>query len=134
MPYQWSSDLETGFPLIDAQHKALFAAVNDFSAAFQNSGKGKEEIDNTLHFLVEYALKHFADEEELQREYEYPDYARHKYYHNAFKETIAALLERYQEEGPTDAMVADIYKTTGSWLVNHIKGDDFVFAAFLHDR
>lgn len=39
MAYEWSSELDTGCKLIDDQHRALFAAVNDFSDAYR-SGKG----------------------------------------------------------------------------------------------
>lgn len=132
MPYEWSSDLETGNSIIDSQHKALFVAVNNFSDAYRN-GKGTAEIEQTLSFLVEYCIQHFHDEEELQKKYNFPYYTRHKQDHNNFKKTVLDLIARFKEEGPTNTLMDEIYLTIVNWLVHHIKSDDFVLAAFIRD-
>lgn len=132
MSYTWSSTLETGNTIIDAQHKALFTAVNNFSDAYRN-GKGTAEIERTLGFLVDYSIQHFHDEEELQKKYNFPHYARHRQDHMAFQKTVLGLVSRFKEEGPTDALMDEIYVTIGDWLLHHIKSDDFVLAAFIRD-
>jgi len=130
MRYEWSSLLETGHETIDSQHKEIFAAVNSFAEACEN-GKGKEEIEKTLAFLVEYTKKHFQDEENIQREYNFPDYERHRRAHLDFFKKVHWLVGRYQVEGPTEALLREILTTVGDWLLHHIKSDDFVVAAFV---
>ena len=130
MVYEWSSDLETGNKFIDAQHKALFAAADDLAVAIR-SGKGREEIEKTLAFLMDYSDRHFHDEEELQKLYGFPDQVRHRWYHLDFKKKVGVLVGRFQAEGPTDELLLEIYTSIGDWLLHHIKSDDFVLAAYL---
>ncbi|MDR1278121.1 MAG: hemerythrin family protein [Treponema sp.] len=130
MAYQWDSSLETGYEKIDNQHKQLISALNDIIEA-SISGKGSDEVFKTLDFLTGYTIMHFADEEKLQIQYDYPDYFTHKHYHDEFKATVKALTERLVKEGPTGEMVELVTTSIGNWLLNHIKGDDFRMAAYV---
>ncbi|MDR1100338.1 MAG: hemerythrin family protein [Treponema sp.] len=130
MAYQWDSSLETGYEKIDNQHKQLISALNDIIEA-SSSGKGSDEVFKTLDFLTGYTILHFADEEKLQLQYDYPDYFIHKHYHDEFKATVKDLTERLVKEGPTGEMVELVTTSIGNWLLNHIKGDDFRMAAYV---
>jgi len=130
MVYQWDSSLETGYEKIDNQHKQLFAIVNSLMEA-SSSGKGDAALLRTLDFLADYTIKHFADEEQLQIDYEYPDYLNHKQLHDEFKVKVGELKKQVSMEGPTKELIGIVCSTAGSWLLNHIKGDDFRMAAFV---
>ena len=130
MAFQWEPSLETGYEKIDNQHKQLVSAVNNLIEA-SKSGKSENAVMETLEFLTGYAIKHFADEEQLQIEYKYPDYFTHKRIHDDFKETVGKLTEQVIKNGPTVEIIDDVSSTVGSWLLNHIKGDDFRMAAFV---
>jgi hemerythrin len=130
MAYQWDSSLETGHEKIDNQHRQLIAALNSIIEASRD-GRGSDEIFKTLDFLTGYTIMHFADEEKLQVQYDYPDYLIHKRYHNDFKVTIGKLTQRLVKEGPTEDMVHAVTTAVGDWLLNHIKGDDFRMAAYV---
>jgi hemerythrin len=130
MAYQWDSSLETGYALVDNQHKQLIAAVNNMMEASQ-SGKGDKAVMETVDFLTGYTIKHFADEEKLQKQFNYPDYLNHKRIHDEFKNTVGGYTERLIKEGPTLAIINEVSTAIGSWLLNHIKGDDFRMAAFV---
>jgi hemerythrin len=133
MAYQWGESLETGHAKIDNQHKQLISALNDIIEASQQ-GKGSDEIFKTLDFLTGYTVMHFATEEKLQQQYDYPDYLIHKSYHDAFKVTVGELTKRLVDEGPSEELIGTVTKTIGEWLLNHIKGDDFRMAAFVKTR
>ncbi|MCL2138451.1 MAG: bacteriohemerythrin [Treponema sp.] len=133
MAYKWDSALETGHLKIDNQHKQLIAALNDIIEASQQ-GKGEETIFKTLEFLTGYTVMHFATEEKLQLEYNYPDYQIHRRYHDEFKVTVQELTMRLQKEGPTAELIATVTTAIGNWLLNHIKGDDFRMAAFIRSK
>jgi hemerythrin len=133
MPYQWDSSLETGHQKIDKQHKQLIDALNNIIEASEQ-GKGNEEIFKTIDFLTGYAITHFATEEKLQVDYNYPDYLMHKHYHDEFKVTVGELTKRLVCEGPTAEIINLTTATIGNWLLNHIKGDDFRMAAYVKAR
>ncbi len=73
MKYVWTQDLETGNEIVDKQHKALIEAFNSLLDASMK-GYERQELGQTINFLVEYTKKHFSDEEDLQVRYRYPDY------------------------------------------------------------
>ena len=119
MAYQLTKDLETGNALIDREHRELIDAIN----ALLNScskGQGRNE--------------HFSDEEQLQRQNNYPDYVQHKKYHEAFKKTVADIVARLSVNGPTIALVGEINTALAGWLINHIKKEDKKLAAYLSTR
>lgn len=128
MAYEWSADLETGNETIDKQHKELFVALNELVEAHR-SGKGAQELSKTVDFLTIYVVRHFADEERLQDEYDYPDKFIHKSYHNDFKNTVKELVAQLEAEGYSDDLMASTIEIMANWLVHHIKSDDFRLAA-----
>jgi hemerythrin len=130
MAYQWDSSLETGYDLVDNQHKQLIAAVNALVEASQ-SGRGDKAVMQTVDFLTGYTIKHFSDEEKLQLKYDYPDYLNHKRIHDDFKVTVTGLTNRLIKEGPTPELVNIVSSAIGAWLLNHIKGDDFRMATYV---
>ena len=130
MAYQWDSSLETGYEKVDNQHRQLIKALNNLIEA-SSDGKGDVAVMETLEFLTSYAVKHFADEEQLQIEYKFPDYLNHKRIHEGFKTTVTELVQRVNKEGPTKPIINEVSSTVGAWLLNHIRGDDFRMAAFV---
>jgi hemerythrin-like metal-binding protein len=130
MAYQWDSSLECGYELVDNQHKQLVAAVNNLVEASQ-SGQGDKAVMQTLDFLTGYTIKHFADEEKLQKKFDYPEYLNHKRIHDEFKGTVKELTDRIVKEGPSPELVNVVSSAIGAWLLNHIKGDDFRMAAYV---
>ena len=133
MVYQWDDSLATGHEKIDNQHKQLISALNNIIEA-SKQGKGKEEIFKILDFLTGYTVMHFSTEEKLMKQYDYPDYLKHKRYHDEFKGTVGELTQQLISEGPTDEMIGLVTTTVGNWLLNHIKGDDFKMAAFVKSK
>ncbi len=133
MAFAWTNDLETGNQAIDNQHKQLFKALNDLLAACAK-GQGRNEMQKTALFLLDYTKKHFADEEKLQISVKYPEYQKHKGYHEAFKKVAADLVAELQKEGPTTVMLGKINSKVGDWLVTHIKREDKKLAAYIREH
>lgn len=123
MAFAWTREMETGNPQIDAEHRELIQACNNLLAACA-AGTGKEELARTVDLLNQYTRTHFSHEEALQEEYNYPDFANHKRYHQALMQVVDTLSKRLKEEGPTAQLVGEINKQLGGWLINHIKTED----------
>jgi len=130
MTYKWDASLESGYDKVDNQHKQLVEALNNLIEA-SASGKGDAAVLGTLDFLTGYAIKHFADEEQLQVDYDFPDYLNHKRIHDNFKATVGEFIKKVKAEGPTESVINEVSSAVGAWLLNHIKGDDFRMATYV---
>ena len=130
MAYQFTKDLETGNPTIDQQHRQLIGAINDLLDAC-GQGKGRAHLEASAKFLQEYTARHFADEERLQQQSNYPDFSNHKRYHEAFKKVVADFTQRLNAEGPNIVLVGELNNALAGWLINHIKREDVKVAAHL---
>lgn len=132
MIYEWDDGLKIGYPEIDEQHKGLF----DFMGAFFSScgaGADREEIEKIIDYLEAYTQTHFADEERIQVENNYPGYAQHKRYHEEFKIVVRGLRADLERVGPTTELIAQIEMAVGSWLVDHIQTEDMKIANHIRD-
>ena len=123
----WSDEYETGYEEIDNQHKRLFKLVSDLIESCQRNDN-KIAVGETLSFLVDYAGKHFEDEERIAGLYNYPQQKQHKKIHEDFSKTVALYVERYNESGDSDALFIAVNKIIARWLVEHIQGEDIKIA------
>jgi len=133
MKYEFDSSLETGHSLIDEQHKRFIRAVNDFCSACL-SGKGSEEIMKTMDFLEEYTGEHFAAEEQLQLDYHYPDYNRHRQSHESFKRIVKELKEKLENQENMQKLTLEITGKIADWLIAHITTQDKKIADFIKNN
>jgi hemerythrin len=116
----WSKDLETGFSVIDNQHKRIVEYINDLYEA-RTIGLKREDIGKVIDELVDYTLSHFVFEESMQEEAHYPYLKAHKKVHELFVRRVAEYQERFK-------LGEDVSEELNSllvrWLFNHIKRDD----------
>ena len=133
MTFVWTDDLATGNPLIDSEHKELIRIIGQLLEACR-SGKGREEMLRTIRFLEEYTIKHFTDEEALQRKSNYPDLTNHLNYHKQFRTTVQNLSRRIQAEGASVQLLAEINMNVATWFTSHIRMQDTKVAAHLRSQ
>lgn len=55
-------------------------------------------MQSTLEFMPSYVIVHFDDEENLQREIDYPDLQEHARIHADFREEINQFAQRMERE------------------------------------
>ena len=124
MRAEFDETLVTGNEMIDDQHKELIGRINQLLESCED-GQGKVKAVKMLDYLMEYTDFHFSAEEKLQEEISYPGIKEHKAKHEEFKQAVKELQEMLQEEeGPTEAFVAQVQKNVVDWLLNNIKGFD----------
>ena len=92
MSISWLNVYNTGIAKIDEQHKKLVQMINDLELT-----KGKENesqiLRDVFYRLVDYTHYHFAQEEILMGEAEYPRTAIHKQQHKDLIDQIVSMLE-----------------------------------------
>ncbi len=119
----WSADLVTGDERVDEQHRRIFELLNNLIAACAD-GSDSTRLSETLNFLVEYAVKHFTDEELLQMQYNFPEYQKHKQMHDTLTAQVVELVKRYEASGSSAELSMDVNRVLVSWLVSHIIKED----------
>ena len=87
---EFTDNLVTGNEMIDSQHKELIDRMNKLLESCEQSND-KAVAVKTLDYLADYTDFHFSAEEQLQREIEYPGFAKHHEQHEAFRQTIKEL-------------------------------------------
>lgn len=71
MSIEWKETYNTGVEIIDSQHKKLIEIINNLYAAVKK-GENKFIVSGLLDHLVDYTIRHFASEEELFENSNYP--------------------------------------------------------------
>ena len=129
MIIEWTDDLATGSEIIDEQHKELFKRINSLMEACRQ-GKGKGEIDGIMHFLDDYVITHFHEEEKYMQEHAYSGYAKHKAEHLLLLENFRILKAEFENEGPGFYLVLRTKELIVHWLLDHIRKVDRSLGAF----
>ena len=122
-------DMEVGVPKIDAQHKELIDRLNKVTSMGAKS-VSKEETQKTLDLLGEYIVKHFGDEEALQRQSGYPQYEWHKGQHEIYVGEFRKLKREFAANGISAKFTLDLNNSIINWIVRHIKSVDVEFGKF----
>ena len=96
----WNDGFRLGIRKIDEEHAIFLNILNSLEDAVAH-GRGNKEVGKAINDLMLYAYNHFAGEEKLLRDHEYPDYERHMKIHEAATDKILELADTYQANSST---------------------------------
>ena len=124
-PCEFTEEYLTGIPLVDEEHRMLFAITGKVVDLLRN-GVSDVDIPEILRILGElrdYTHKHFADEENYMRSIGYEGLEAQQRAHAAF---IAALDEINEEQlrMQPDEYLRSLIEFLLGWLINHILKTD----------
>lgn len=131
MKYEVTKDLETGNAMIDGEHRELFAAANAMMEAC-SQGHGRDSVERTAKFLLDYVARHFAHEEALHKKSGFPNFEAHKQFHDGYTQKLHTIVASFPVSGPTVADVSNINTHIGV-LIAHIRSVDKKLGAFLNE-
>lgn len=132
--------MSVGVRAIDADHQQMIMLVNqveDLARRFPKLDGGSEAAVRTLLArLQKYAREHFAREENIQRQSDYPGLAENKLDHDRLTRELAEIVERYQAgPGTKDPLTAEqLVDFLKGWLVNHIIKVDLKMKGFAFNQ
>ena len=133
MAFKWKKRYEVGVDIIDSRHKEIFDRSHQLLEACQNQ-RGEDEIEKALKFLADYIKDHFAEEEEVQQKYDYPDYERHKKLHEKFVAQVEEFREDFYNDNISTVDLMKLHKVITRWFVNHIKKEDLRIAEHIKSQ
>lgn len=126
----WNQRYETGIEVIDDQHRALFAALNELGEAFR-MGTSREHVDRSLQSLMAYTAEHFETEERYMRERNYPGLAEHLAEHTRLVGKARELLDRFADGRP---VTLDVAIFLANLLKHHINEYDLAMVRFFTEQ
>ena len=129
----WDRNLETGDGEIDGQHRELFHRIDRLLAASRER-RSREEVGQTITFLGDYVVQHFAAEERMMAETDYPELDAHRAEHARFVQEFGVLYREFKAEGPTTLFIIRIGNRVTGWLREHIYRTDRSFVEHLRQR
>lgn len=133
MGIAWRESLAIGMPEIDRQHKELLSRFDSLLKACE-AGKGMDELRKLLGFLDGYVVRHFSDEEGIQKSSGFPGYGAHKSEHDWFIARLNDLQDEIKAEGVAVYHVTETNNMLLKWLVNHIAKVDGELGAYLRSN
>ena len=128
----WSEKFATGNVAVDNDHKEIFRLVEEVLNSSKVMNKDKNEA--AITFLAGYVVEHFAREEALMAESNYPNTEKHTQEHKDFLAVATQFKEDFDDGGYALGELADhpetkhlstvINEVVISWLSNHVMGSD----------
>ncbi len=125
---EWTTELEVGIHVIDAQHRRIVEYINTL---VDHDQEEDETLSLLINSLVDYTYSHFAFEEALMEEAGYEFLNVHQRTHEAFTTRVAEMHERFKQGEDISQEIGDLLQT---WLINHIMEDDQSYAPVVRSK
>jgi len=129
--FAWTPEYATGNAQVDAQHKNLFAMVNELHEAIVG-GKHKDVLGPTLEKLAKYTVEHFSHEQKLMLEKGYPGYTAHKAKHDDLTKQALDIINKYKSGEIT--LPLTISRFLNDWISHHINEEDKKMIAWVQSH
>ena len=128
--FTWDDKHKIGHEFIDLQHELFFSLANRFQKAAQNREPLALQVQIAREIL-EYSRFHFASEESLMAEHDYPGLKHHKEMHDGL---VAGLNTRILNLSTSVETPEEFVEFLFEWIVLHQFLDDLEFAQYLAAR
>lgn len=123
MLIQWDDSWRIGNSSIDYDHQMLVNITNQLWDLKSNPRTSKADVGRILAQLVDYVKRHFAREEKIFLESNYPLKKEHMAMHKELTKVVEDIATVYQRE-PDLLNLDEIMAFLKSWLMDHIAKHD----------
>ena len=133
MRLELTEDYLTGEPEIDKQHLKLCECINTLQDGLE-AGLSIEKLMSSLDFLTNHTLQHFAYEQKMMLDMNYPDLEEHIEHHRELIKELGNLKEdfiRHVKVNQEDKFTGKFLDLLKDWLLNHITEEDFKLKPYL---
>lgn len=118
---------KTGIDEIDRQHAQLLTCMENLMA-FVGGRYELAAVFTAVQVLLDYVQQHFAYEENLLRNWDYPDLNKHIAEHQAIEADVRQLW--VQLESGDASVTEKLVHTIRQWIHKHINEEDIEYAKF----
>lgn len=117
----WQPSMETGAPVLDAQHRALVERAGRLIGEIQN-GSDRATVERALRDFGDYAVRHFSDEEDCHFRGICPAVRWTGVARAELIRIVADLRLGFEREGATPGLASSISNRLGQWVERYIPG------------
>ena len=96
--FEWNEGISVGIPEIDEDHKRFISLVDELNRSITDRMKAVE-IKKRLQIFVKDAERHFAQEEKIFREWQYPDFEKNARSHNQVLNLLESIQDSFMPYG-----------------------------------
>ena len=126
---EWSEELSVRIPEIDAEHQQFIYLINELNEAIIGR-MDVEEIKKRMQSLLDDAVKHFAHEEVLFREWGYPEADEHAIKHAQAVQVLSEIMGHF-ERGGVDYEWIEAGLKVKEALIRHMLNEDMKYRYYL---
>lgn len=119
----WSDKLVSGNDALDFRHQSLLNIVNDLIRIYNESAGEPSSllIEVPLDELFKFAAHHFADEESVMKNFNYPKLVEHHEFHTQFVIGLIHIKIRFdKDENISKELLEFLFK----WREQHMQTKD----------
>ena len=111
----------------------LLNSIEKLAFGYEKNEAQKRELEEKLDAYIAHVKAHFASEEDLMQQYDFPSYEMHKLAHDMFLIDLAYATRQWKEFGDIAKIINFAYKTP-EWIVMHVNGVDAPTARYLAQK
>jgi hemerythrin-like metal-binding protein len=123
------SNYSVGEKTLDSQHSVLFSILNGLHAAMMNRSAPGSTGD-LLKKLVSYTRDHFAAEEAMMANSNYPGLLHHRVHHRDLTKQVYEFMARHAR-GDSKINI-ELLRFLSDWLTNHIQHEDKEYGPWMN--
>src|SRR3989337_1105798 len=127
--FDWNPNYDTGIAGIDYEHHQLVRILNDIHDLIVKGGEPRKIIDTLADFHA-LATAHFALEEKIMQDENYPDLGGRRHTHYRLLDQVQEIMDAY--EAGTYQPGESLPATLKEWLLEAIDIDAKLFAEINH--
>jgi hemerythrin-like metal-binding protein len=130
-PEGWREEYNFNVKFIDDQHKYFFRTMNKLRECIDEGNCAIAGTD--IFFELAHYVEHFLIQEEIYfKDYQFPNYNKHKKLHNDFIERFIKFQKDF--ESRSDKVCSDMLEFLEGWFDNHILKYDKEAIDYLTER
>jgi len=127
----WSAEYNVNVKRLDVQHRMLVKLVDNLHDAW-SARIDENVLEDLLVELLEFLQMHFSFEEQLMKEYDFPDIAEHQRQHRTILRRLNELVTLASSEKPPTS--DSTYDIAADWALAHISDQDNILGNFLNSK
>lgn len=127
---EWSDELSMHNWEIDAEHRHFIRMVNEFNDEAASEHPDKAEIERIMGFILEDAVLHFANEEQLFAEHHFPLAQEHAEIHGVLLDTLRQVLQQIRQSDQSSEWL-ELGMAIRDQLLSHILNHDTQYIEYL---
>jgi len=121
MTIAWEPSMETGAPLLDAQHRALVERANTLLATIETGGD-RSLVERAMRDFGDYSVRHFSEEEDCRLKGTCPALQWNGAARAELIKIVADFRESYEHKGASPELAADLSCELSGWVARYIPG------------